>query len=45
MSFFTQKLLFFQMQTLDTQTDFNNIYFCRFENGENAPIHLRCLVT
>ena len=40
MSFFPQKLQFFQAQTFDSQTAFNNIYFCRFKNSENVPIHL-----
>ena len=32
--------VFFQIQTFDRQTAFNNVYFCRFRNSENAPIHL-----
>jgi len=35
-----QKLKFFQIQTFDSQTAFNNVCFCRFKNSENAPIHL-----
>jgi len=40
MSFFTQKLQFFQAQTFDSQTAFNGVYFCRFKNSENVQIHL-----
>ena len=40
MSFFTQKLQFFRIQTLDIQTAFSGVYFCRFKNSENVLIHL-----
>jgi len=35
-----EPLDFFRIQTFDSQTAFNNVYFCRFKNGEPAPIHL-----
>ena len=32
--------IFFQIRTFDSETAFNNVYFCGFKNSENAPIDL-----